>query len=185
VATTSPDSNNISNVQPSLAATIISDNALPTSTGKNLPIFQPVTSGQTAESAGDNLSITQPATVGNTTESTPSSEDIIATTQTAPGASAPESPFGEAAMTMEPTASTHDDVVMTDMDSAGSPLSELRLPQNDDNLPPWLMHTIKYLRSVSEENAWQNLLTEFVTFEKSGPPVGVSLFVPMFRNCGI
>lgn len=64
-----------------------------------------------------------------------------------------------------------DDIVM------GNPeplLSEPCLPQNDNNLPAWLTQTIKYLRSVSEENSWQNLVTEFVTFEKSGPPPGVS-----------
>ena len=64
-----------------------------------------------------------------------------------------------------------DDIVMGNPEP---PLSELCLPQNDNNLPAWLTQTIKYLRSVSEEISWQNLVTEFITFEKSGPPQGVS-----------
>jgi hypothetical protein len=70
-----------------------------------------------------------------------------------------------------------DDFVMGNPELNGSILSEPCLPQDDDNLPPWLTQTIKYLRGVSEENAWQNLVTEFITFEQSGPPVGVSLIV--------
>ena len=64
-----------------------------------------------------------------------------------------------------------DDIVMGNPEP---PLSELYLPQNNNNLPAWLTQTIKYLRSVSEEISWQNLVTEFIAFEKSGPPQGVS-----------
>jgi hypothetical protein len=71
-----------------------------------------------------------------------------------------------------------DDVVMGNPDFNRS---ELCLPQNDNDLPPWLTLTIKYLRRVSELNAWQNLVTEFITFEKSGPPAGVS----PYRDLGI
>jgi hypothetical protein len=61
-------------------------------------------------------------------------------------------------------------------------LSEQCFPQNDEDLPPWLTPTIKYLRSVSEENAWQNVVTEFVAFEKSGPPTGVSPYRDVDSN---
>ena len=74
-----------------------------------------------------------------------------------------------------------DDIVMGDSDLNSS---EQRFPQNDDNLPSWLTHTIKYLRGVSEEIAWQNLVTEFITFEKSGPPAGVSPYRDRVYKCG-
>ena len=46
-------------------------------------------------------------------------------------------------------------------------------PQNDVNLPTWLVVMIKYLCGVTKDVLWQNLVTEFVKFEKSGPPNGV------------
>jgi len=53
-------------------------------------------------------------------------------------------------------------------------------PQNDKNLPPWLTVMIKYLRGVAEDTLWQNLVTEFVKFEKGGPPNGVCSFILSF-----
>ena len=50
---------------------------------------------------------------------------------------------------------------------------ETQALEKDDSLPPWLVQTIGYLRGVSEDQAWQDLVTEFVQFEKSGPPIGV------------
>ena len=50
---------------------------------------------------------------------------------------------------------------------------ETREPKNDESLPTWLSQTIGYLRKVSAEQSWQDLVTEFVEFEKSGPPIGV------------
>jgi hypothetical protein len=47
-------------------------------------------------------------------------------------------------------------------------------PQNDEDLPPWLGLMIGYLRGVTEDVAWQDLVTAFVDFEKRGPPNGVS-----------
>ena len=47
--------------------------------------------------------------------------------------------------------------------------------KNDDNLPPWLALMIQYLCGVSEDAAWQDLVTEFVNFKKHHPPNGVSL----------
>jgi hypothetical protein len=67
---------------------------------------------------------------------------------------------------------TSDDVVMSD------PPSAAQKPQNDENLPAWLVPMIKYLRGVATDIAWQNLVTEFVEFEKGRPPTGVSLLFP-------
>lgn len=66
------------------------------------------------------------------------------------------------------------DVVMEDATSSSSPPKlETR---NDEDLPGWLAQMMVYLRGVSEEAAWQNLVTGFVDFEKCGPPAGVSFF---------
>jgi hypothetical protein len=35
-----------------------------------------------------------------------------------------------------------------------------------DSLPPWLAQMIGYLQGVSEDQAWQDLVMEFVQFEK-------------------
>lgn len=67
---------------------------------------------------------------------------------------------------------TSDDVVMSD------PPSAAQKPQNDENLPAWLVPMIKYLRGVATDIAWQNLVTEFVEFEKGCPPTGLSLLFP-------
>ena len=64
----------------------------------------------------------------------------------------------------------NDDVVMTDAPSL------VQKPQNDENLPPWLVPMIKYLHRVTMDMAWQNLVTEFIEFEKGDPPTGVSFF---------
>ena len=64
----------------------------------------------------------------------------------------------------------NDDVLMGDL----SPL--VQKPQNDINLPPWLVPMIKYLHGVATDTAWQNLVTEFVKFEKGDPPTGVTFF---------
>ena len=53
-------------------------------------------------------------------------------------------------------------------------------PQDDENLPPWLAAKINYLRRVTDDPVWQNLVTDFVNFEKAGPPNGVSSFQLFF-----
>ena len=45
--------------------------------------------------------------------------------------------------------------------------------QNDRDLPPWLNLTIGYLRGLTGDTAWQNLVSDFVAFEKQQPPIGV------------
>jgi len=47
----------------------------------------------------------------------------------------------------------------------------------DNNLPPWLTLMVDYLHGVSEDVAWQDLVTEFVDFKKHYPLNGVSLSV--------
>ena len=69
---------------------------------------------------------------------------------------------------------TTNDVVMGD---AAAPAQK---PQDDENLPPWLAAKIKYLREVTDDTVWQNLVTDFVDFEKGGPPNGVSSFTLFF-----
>jgi len=57
----------------------------------------------------------------------------------------------------------------TDLDIADTTTNDLP----PDFLPTWLAQTIGYLRQVSANQTWQDLVTEFVQFEKSGPPIGV------------
>jgi len=64
----------------------------------------------------------------------------------------------------------NDDVVMRDSPSL------VQKPHNNVNLPPWLIPMIKYLCGVAMDTAWQNLVTEFVEFEKGDPPTRVSFF---------
>jgi hypothetical protein len=66
-----------------------------------------------------------------------------------------------------------EDVTMHPPTPAASP-SPSPKSRNDDNLPTWLTQMIKYLRDVAEDTAWQDLVTEFVDFERHGPPNGVS-----------
>ena len=61
-----------------------------------------------------------------------------------------------------------DDVVMQATTSTSSQL------RDDAELPVWLSQMIGYLRGVSDDVAWQELVTEFVDFERRGPPNGVS-----------
>lgn len=77
-------------------------------------------------------------------------------------------------------ASAQNDVAMRDGTSGDTPSN---IPGNgeagnDEDLPGWLVPMMGYLRSVAEDTAWQDLVTEFVKFEKSKPPPGVS-----FRSC--
>jgi hypothetical protein len=74
---------------------------------------------------------------------------------------------------------TNDDVVMGDAASADTLAQK---PQDDENLPSWLVVMIKYLRGVAEDTVWQNLVTEFVKFEKGGPPNGVSSFIIFYSS---
>jgi hypothetical protein len=75
----------------------------------------------------------------------------------------------------EPTQETSDkDVAMSDAAAGTSPSSK---PRDDTDLPAWLLQMIKYLCDVAEDVPWQNLVTEFVAFEKQGPPNGVSSLV--------
>lgn len=65
------------------------------------------------------------------------------------------------------------DVVMSHEGSGGA--SEPNA-LDDDNLPQWLTSMFKYLRGVARDTAWQDLVTEFLDFEKSCPSLGVSFF---------
>jgi len=67
-----------------------------------------------------------------------------------------------------PVESVDGDVVMQQTTSTSSQL------RNDNDLPVWLSLMITYLRRVSEDVAWQGLVTEFVDFERRGPSSGVS-----------
>ena len=67
--------------------------------------------------------------------------------------------------------SSHNDIAMCDGTFEPMPSN---IPRNDEDLPAWLVPMIGYLRGVAEETAWQDLVTEFVEFEKSNPPAGVS-----------
>ena len=69
---------------------------------------------------------------------------------------------------------TTNDVVMGDV------AAPAQKPQDDENLPPWLAAKINYLRGVTDDPVWQNLVTDFVDFEKAGPPNGVSSFQLFF-----
>jgi hypothetical protein len=62
----------------------------------------------------------------------------------------------------------------------GDAAAPAQKPQDDENLPPWLAAKIKYLREVADDTVWQNLVTDFVDFEKGGPPNGVSSFTLFF-----
>lgn len=75
---------------------------------------------------------------------------------------------------------SHKDVDMADATTNDLPgvalasAKETWTHENDEDLPPWLAQTIVYLRQVSVDRAWQDLVTEFVEFEKAGPPIGVT-----------
>jgi hypothetical protein len=66
------------------------------------------------------------------------------------------------------------------MHPATPALSPSPKARNDENLPPWISPMIQYLRGVTENTAWQDLVTEFLDFEKRGPPNGVSKFISFF-----
>ena len=70
-----------------------------------------------------------------------------------------------------------DDIVMEDATSTPSALLE---PQSNNDLPAWLALTIPYLRGVSEDAAWQDLVTGFVDFKKRRPPHGVGSFLHVY-----
>ncbi|KIM35207.1 hypothetical protein M413DRAFT_20789 [Hebeloma cylindrosporum] len=59
-----------------------------------------------------------------------------------------------------------------DIDVAMEAPTTAQKPINDENLPPWLVPMIKYLHGVAVETTWQDLVTEFVKFERGGPPTG-------------
>jgi len=73
--------------------------------------------------------------------------------------------------------STDNDMAMRDATSGVLPSPK---PLNDEALPPWLTKMISYLRGVAPDMAWQDLVTEFVEFEKCGPQNGVSPFLWFF-----
>jgi hypothetical protein len=77
-------------------------------------------------------------------------------------------------MNSVPTTTGTNDVDVHPVPSGVSPSPK---PKNDDHLPPWLAQMIEYLRGVHEDAAWQNLVTDFVDFEKLNPPNGVSFNV--------
>jgi hypothetical protein len=148
------DSNNVSKPTPALATS--------TASSINLPLIQPAASASAtaAETMPPGEKISGNPTPPETSNAQPS--ELVTTAEPVP--------LGDGEM-------QDGDVVMENPQSNSSPVSEPCLPQNDDNLPTWLTHNIEYLRSVSKEKEWQNLVTAFVTFEKSGPPSGVSLVV--------
>jgi hypothetical protein len=49
-----------------------------------------------------------------------------------------------------------------------------------NDMPPWLHAILDYLRQVSAEDTWQELVFRLVTFESRHPPVGVSVFFKRF-----
>ena len=56
-------------------------------------------------------------------------------------------------------------------------VSRLQENQNDEELPLWLNPMMGYLHGLTEDMAWQNLVTNFLAFERLQPPSGVS---PLF-----
>ena len=46
-------------------------------------------------------------------------------------------------------------------------------PIDDMDIPIWLGRMIQYLRDVSDHPAWQNVVTDLVSFEKCGTANGV------------
>ena len=56
------------------------------------------------------------------------------------------------------------------------PLPSPRDVKNDD-VPPWLVPMIGYLRGLTEDGAWQNLVTNFLAFERFQPPCGVCFLI--------
>jgi hypothetical protein len=64
---------------------------------------------------------------------------------------------------------------MADIITDGIP-PEVSLEEEETRVPTWLAQTIGYLRRVSADRAWEDLVKEFVQFETSGHPSGV-----MFR----
>jgi hypothetical protein len=70
---------------------------------------------------------------------------------------------------------------MEDASGVSAPLKA----QNDQDLPPWLDLSIGYLRGLSEDVAWQNLVTDFIAFEKQQPTNGVSFPCLTFFGSGL
>jgi len=63
-------------------------------------------------------------------------------------------------------------------------LSNINIPDSADidiNCPAWLDLTLECLRKTSTHPMWQELVTNLVMFEKSGPATGVSLRPLIFR----
>ena len=69
------------------------------------------------------------------------------------------------------------DADMQDVMSSNCPSSGYRV---DEDIPSWLTSMIGYLRGLSEDVTWQTLVTEFLDFEKRGPPHGVSS-IPLYH----
>lgn len=67
-----------------------------------------------------------------------------------------------------------EDVIMRPTRATTPAVSLSLKSQNDDNLLPWLSQMIQYLCGIAEDTAWQDLVTEFIDFEKQGPPNSVS-----------
>ena len=72
-----------------------------------------------------------------------------------------------------------DNIIMEDATSTPLALPE---PQSDNDLLVWLALTIPYLRGVSEDAAWQDLVTGFIDFKKCGPPHGVGSFLHVYSS---
>jgi hypothetical protein len=80
-------------------------------------------------------------------------------------------PFEAPQVNTETNSSRDDNVTMKD---ATSRISTSLKPHNDQDLPPWLESTIGYLCGLTEDMAWQNLVTYFIVFERQKPTNGVS-----------
>ena len=98
---------------------------------------------------------------------------IIEAIHNNPAPVANDSEVGQSAPSVIGGGNTNDVVMEDAMSSSSPPKLETR---NDEDLPGWLAQMIVYLRGVSEEAAWQNLVTGFINFKKCGPPAGVSSF---------
>ena len=62
----------------------------------------------------------------------------------------------------------------------GNVATPAQKPQDDENLPPWLAAKINYLCGVTDDPVWQNLVMDFIDFEKAGLPNGISSFQLFF-----
>ena len=80
------------------------------------------------------------------------------------------------------TGTEEDDAFMEDTTQAASGGSTQDF-QDGKDLPPWLNLTIGYLRGLTEDVAWQTLITDFITFQRQQPTNGVGSLFLTFAYC--